>query len=347
MSRAQDIAIRASGGTALSRPRIGFVGLGWIGSHRMKSLLDHHACDAVAIVEPQRELAEAARNLAPDSATICSFEELLDQDVDGIVIATPSAMHAEQAVAALQRGVSVFCQKPLGRNREETQRVIDAARAADRLLCVDFSYRFLRGMQQIRELVQTGELGIIYAIETEFHNAYGPDKTWFYEPQQSGGGCLIDLGIHLVDLALWIMQFPAIRRVSGNIFLGGRPFGGRERNVEDHAIATLGLENNTVVRLACSWRAHAGCDASVQFRLFGTEGGARLQNVNGSFFDFVTERFRGTNCELLSGPPENWGGRAIVDWLKQLCRSQRFNPEAEQYAHAAAALDRIYESCEF
>ena len=327
---------------AVARPRIGCVGVGWIGRHRMQSVLEQCACDVVGIVEPQLDLAQAAKEAAGDDAEICSFDELLRSDVDGIMIATPSALHVDQTVAALEGGKSVFCQKPLGRNCQEAQRAIEAARTADRLLSVDFSYRFVRGLQQIRDLVRSGELGRVYVMELMFHNAYGPDKPWFYDSKLSGGGCLIDLGIHLVDLALWMLDFPAITGVSSCLFSRGRRFSSHEFDVEDYATANLELEGNVAVHLACSWKAHAGCDAVIETTVYGTHGGATWRNVNGSFFDFVTERFEGTRRQVLSEPPEAWGGRAAVDWLNRLSVSNRFDPAIEQVAQVAATLDRIY-----
>lgn len=328
--------------SAATRPKIACVGTGWIGRHRMQAVIEQCRCDVVAIVEPQMDLARAARELAAGSAEICSFKEVLESDVDGVMIATPSALHANQTIAALERGKSVFCQKPLGRNLEETQRAINAARVADRLLCVDFSYRFVRGVTEIRSLARTGELGRIYVMELAFHNAYGPDKPWFYDSKLSGGGCLIDLGIHLIDFALWTLGFPEVTNASSHLFSRGRRFTSRSLDVEDYATATLDLENGASVHLACSWKAHAGSDAVIDFGVYGTHGGARLRNVNGSFFDFVTERFDGTRRHILSEPPENWGGRAAVDWVNRLSVNNRFDASIEQAAQVAATLDRIY-----
>jgi predicted dehydrogenase len=340
MSEAAKIA--AMSPAAVARPKIGCVGVGWIGRHRMKSVLDACECDVVAIVEPRPDLARAARELTADTAEVCSFEEVLRSDVDGIMIATPSALHTDQSVAALEHGKSVFCQKPLGRNLEESRRAIAAARITDRLLCVDLSYRFVRGMQQIKELVRSGELGRVYVMELAFHNAYGPDKPWFYDSKLSGGGCLIDLGIHLVDLALWTLDFPAVTHVGSHLFSRGRRFSSRELDVEDYADANLDLEGNVAIHLACSWKAHAGRDAAIEVAVYGTHGGARWRNVTGSFYDFLTERFEGTRSQVLGEPPEDWGGRAAVDWLKRLCVSNRFDPDIEHVAQVAATLDRIY-----
>src|SRR5204862_1700148 len=144
-------------------------------------------------------------------------------------------------------GIAVFCQKPLGRSAAEAQAVVDAARRADRLLSVDFSYRFTAGMQAIAELVRSGALGRVFAADLVFHNAYGPDKPWFYDRAQSGGGCVIDLGTHLVDLALWALERRGFDNVTAR--LHGEP-------VEQHAVVQL-----DEVRLACSWNLHAGRDA--------------------------------------------------------------------------------------
>src|SRR4051794_16305627 len=193
-----------------AKPRLGFAGTGWIGRHRMAAMVQGGAAEAAAVFDPAPGAAEAARTLSPD-ATLCqSFEELLAQPLDGVVIATPSAMHAAQAIASLESGRAVFCQKPLARTAAETHAVLAAAHAADRLLGVDLSYRAHTGMRRIRELIAGGELGSVYAIEGVFHNAYGPDKSWFYDARLAGGGCLLDLGIHLVDLALWCLDFPAV-----------------------------------------------------------------------------------------------------------------------------------------
>jgi predicted dehydrogenase len=309
---------------ATTRPRLGFLGVGWIGRNRLDALREAGAADVAAFVDPAVALDGVARAR--------SLDELLERDLDGIVIATPSALHAEQAEAALARGVPVFCQKPLGRNAAETARVVEAARAADLLLGVDLSYRFTAAAQRVRELVRSGELGEVYALDLVFHNAYGPDKSWFYDPELAGGGCLVDVGVHLVDLALWTLE-PREARV-----LGARTHG---EPVEDYAAATLALDG-AAARLACSWRLHAGRDCVVDVAFYGTRGGARLANVGGSFYDFVAERLDGARVETLVRPPDAWGGRAAVDWARRLARRERFDPECERLVHVAELLDEVY-----
>lgn len=328
--------------TATAAPRIGFLGVGWIGRHRMQAMLATQAITVAGIAEPSPEMADEAARLAPGAECAGSLDELLKLGLDGIVIATPSAMHAEQSLRALQAGVAVFCQKPLGRTAAEVEAVVKAARAADLLLGVDLSYRHTAGMRRIRELVANRELGRVHAIDLVFHNAYGPDKAWFYDPAQSGGGCVMDLGIHLVDLALWLLDFPEVRIVTSHLAAGGEPLVEPIERVEDFAVATLELATGTVVRIACSWRLNAGCDAVIAAEVYGTKGGAAFRNVGGSFYDFRAERFTGTAREVLAEPPDEWGGRAAADWARQLAEGDRYDPAAGQFVEVARVLDRIY-----
>ena len=325
------------------RPRLGFLGVGWIGRHRMERIAESGVADVVAIGDANGEAALAASQSATAAAVVKpELDAFLDQGIDGLVIATPSAMHADQAIAALERGIAVFCQKPLARTAAETRRVVDAARAADRLLAVDLSYRFTTGMQKIRELVAGGELGTVYAVDLVFHNAYGPDKPWFFDPKLSGGGCVIDLGIHLVDLALWALDFPQVVDATSRLYAKGSPIDSIESRVEDYAVARLDLDTGTSVQLTCSWNVSAGRDAVIGAAFYGSAGGAAFTNVNGSFYDFTAARHRGTAREVLAEPPDEWGGRAAVDWARRLAGGARFDPAVEHLVDVAAALDRIY-----
>ena len=324
------------------KPRLGFLGVGWIGRHRMEAIARSGLAEIACIADASPEAAEQARVDAPGAAIASSLDDMLGRDLDGLVIATPSALHAEQAITALERGMSVFCQKPLARTADETRRVVDAARDADRLLAVDLSYRYVRGAGQIRDLVREGELGEVYAADLVFHNAYGPDKAWFYDPALSGGGCVIDLGIHLVDLALWTLGFPKVEGVTARLYAGGQPLRDASVRVEDYAVALLTLSSGATVRLACSWNLPAGQDAVIDAAFYGTRGGAALRNVGGSFYDFTAERYRGTVRETLSSPPDEWGGRAAVDWARRLAAGERYDPEAGRLVEVAQALDAIY-----
>lgn len=321
--------------------RLGFAGVGWIGRHRLQAVAVSGLARLAAIADPVRAIAEEVAAAHPGCKVADSFEELLEEELDGVVIATPSALHAAQSILALERGLPVFCQKPLGRNALETKAVLTAARQADRLLGVDLSYRFTAGMQRIRDLIRRGELGDMVAVEAVFHNAYGPDKPWFYSRAQAGGGCLLDLGIHLVDLALWSLDFPKVVDARG--WTRESSSGEDGDRVEDHATGLVQLEGNINLQLACSWGSHAGCDAEIRLQFFGTRGGACFRNRDGSFHDFIAERFHADRSrELLAEPPDDWGGRAILDWTRCLATSARFDPAIEQLGAVASVLDRLY-----
>jgi predicted dehydrogenase len=327
----------------MSKPRIGFVGVGWIGLTRMKAMLAAAGVEAAVIVEPSDTAAVQALALAPGARRAESFEAGLTADLDAVVIATPSALHAAQTQAALERGFSVFCQKPLGRTAAETRAVVETARVTDRLLAVDLSYRWTSGMQRIRELIRAGEFGRVYAADLTFHNAYGPDKPWFYDPALSGGGCVMDLGVHLVDLALWALDFPEVEDVASQLFAAGARLGPSPSVAEDYAVAQIGLRGGASLRLACSWRLQAGRGAIIEAAFYGERGGAALRNVDGSFYDFVTERFFGVRRETLAAPGEDWGAGAAADWARRLARGERsFDPDAERLVRVAEVLDAIY-----
>jgi predicted dehydrogenase len=326
----------------LRRPRVGFLGTGRIGLRRMRALIDSGLIDTIAIADPSPAMAAEASALAPEAEIVASLDALLEHNLDGLVIATPSALHAEQAIRTLERGVAVFCQKPLGRTADEVAAVVAAARRSNRLLAVDLSYRFTSGMQRIRELIAAGELGSVFAADLVFHNAYGPDKPWFFDRTLSGGGCVIDLGVHLVDLALWALDFPEVRSISSHLRCNGAPVPEDGSGVEDFAIATIELETGTVLRLACSWHLHAGRDAVIGASFYGTGGGAALENVAGSFLDFAAEHRSGTTSTMIAEPPDDWPGRATLRWAARLSMRSDFDPEAERLVDVARVLDGIY-----
>ncbi|ODM42715.1 Gfo/Idh/MocA family protein [Cereibacter johrii] len=323
-----------------TRPRLAFVGLGWIGRARMEALARTGRAEIVALADPDAAAIARAQELAPDAVAAGSLAEALTHRPDGVVIATPSARHAAETLAALEAGCAVFCQKPLGRSADEVRAVVGAAARADRLLGVDLSYRLTAATSAIRPLVASGELGRVFAIDLTFHNAYGPDKPWFYDRALSGGGCVMDLGVHLVDLALWSLDWPEVTRVEAQMLAGGRPAAAHE--VEDYAVATLQTASGCVIRLACSWKLQAGREAVIEAQFHGTEGGAALTNVGGSFYDFAAHRHRGTASEPLTAPPDDWGGRALFDWADRLAAGQGFDPEARHLVTLHEVLDRIH-----
>ncbi|NLP02891.1 MAG: Gfo/Idh/MocA family oxidoreductase [Fibrobacter sp.] len=326
----------------LSSLRLGFLGVGWIGKNRMDFLTESGIARVAAVADVSREMAEAAAGDG-SSLVFSSLDDLVSYgELDGIVIATPSALHASQVKAALDAGFPVFCQKPLGRNSGEVNAVIKSARERNLLLGVDMSYRFMEPVRIAKKLLGENVLGKVYALDTVFHNAYGPDKEWFYDPELSGGGCVIDLGIHLVDLALWFLDFPEVKEVKSALFCRGERIRGRGGRVEDYASVRMEVQGGVHINLGCSWKLSAGCDAVIGVTLYGTEGALSIKNVNGSFYDFTLEKYRGTSREILFTPPDLWGGRAIIDWASRLSLSRGYDSSLSEVLLVADVLDAIY-----
>jgi predicted dehydrogenase len=324
------------------KPKLSFIGVGWIGRHRMKAAADSTLADVEIVYDPSEDCLSEAKKMIPGATFTSSFNEAVSgTDIDGVVIASPSALHMDQCIKALENNKAVFCQKPLGRNAEEVIKILKTAEQSNKLLGVDFSYRYTDAFQKICSVVKSGELGKIFAVDLKFHNAYGPDKAWFYNKELAGGGCVLDLGIHLIDLMLVALDFPQVIHVSSNLYSKGISSKGKNI-VEDFATASIKLEDDVTASLSCSWNLQAGKEAIIEVAFYGTNGGVAIKNINGSFYEFIGERYWGTKKEILSQPPDEWGGRALIEWIKTLSQSNNYKPEAIQYISSAEIVDKIY-----
>ncbi len=322
------------------RPKLGFCGIGWIGKNRLLAIKNHQQCEITSVLDPATSLITNLQNEIEGIQQHDTLNEMLDSDIEGVVIASPSALHADQALMALEKGKAVFCQKPLGRNEQETRKVVETAKRHDLLLGVDFSYRYTEAVQQLKQVIQSGDLGQIFAIDLKFHNAYGPDKSWYYDVEKSGGGCVMDLGIHLVDLLYWVMDEPKIDKVSSQLFHKGKRL--VQTEVEDYATVQFVINNQAAVNLACSWNLNAGRNAIIEATFYGENGGVSFRNIDGSFYDFTTEKYSGTSTEIRVKPPDDWQGRTATQWSKNLARGNHFDSEAEINIRVARVLDLIY-----
>jgi predicted dehydrogenase len=323
-------------------PRLGFIGLGWIGRKRLDAIAAAGVMEVAALADAD-DARVADAQLTYNKAQRCTtVDHVLDQDLDGVVIATPNGSHAELALACLHRGLPVFCQKPLATTAADTQRVIEAALDADRLLATDYSYRHVQGMSRLRELIRSGELGEVLSIDLVFHNAYGPSKQWCHDRKQAGGGCLLDLGVHLVDLALWLQNSPQMRVVSSRLFAQGQRRQSTSDAIEDLAYVELEQDNGAIVRIASSWHANIGCDAIIRADLHAQRGGASWYNVNHSFVDFNIDVFRGTQRECIGQSRDDWGPGALLHWIEQLRRDPAFDASAWDILSGARLLEEAY-----
>ena len=237
----------------------------------------------------------------------------------------------------------MFCQKPLGRTEHEARACIEAARAANLLLSADLSYRHAAAFLALRAAVEAGELGPVHALDLTFHNAYGPEKPWFRDRTLSGGGCLIDLGSHLLDMAAWALGARDLRCTSAHLYAGGQRLKGEAvaTSVEDYAAATLETSEGGVIRIACSWNLPAGRDAVISVDAFGARGGFSVRNENGSFYVLGPPSPR--HAERTARHPARRLGRTCRCPLCTAARRGRaVDPGCESLAELAAAIDAVY-----
>lgn len=255
---------------------LGVAGVGWLGESLIKDLPHVPDLRLVAVQDARLDLArEVARRYACPWAGH-SFDDLLVRpDVEAVVICTPNALHVPQAQAALRAGKHVLVQKPLALSASDAAATVALAGQTDRLLFVDYTYRFLDTVRLLR--TASG----VRAARAVFHNIYGPgpEKRWFLDPHLSGGGALVDLGVHLLDLALWLLEPRALSLEAAEL----------DRQPIDTA-AHLRLRLDGVpFQLDVSWNApHPSTE--IAFELETPGGLLRWENVQGSFFRFRTRR---------------------------------------------------------
>jgi predicted dehydrogenase len=298
--------------------------------------------DIVAVCDPARDRITRARAQATGATACSTIEQMVDQDIDGVVVCTPSALHTRECLKCLEWGLPIFCQRPLASTAAETAAVVLEAQTQDCLIDVDLCYRRLAAVDAVMDLVGSGELGELYAARLAFHNAHAPDQVWFCDPKIASGGCVIGLATHLVDLAVRVLGSP-VEDVQSACFADGERL---ERPIvnprEDYATARLRLQSGAVVDLACSWNIALGQDAVIEADFFGTKGGARVCNVGGSLYDFTALHTRGSHSRVVAEPPDDWSARALTHWARRLAEGAGFDCEAWDLVHVARVIDEIY-----
>jgi predicted dehydrogenase len=202
-----------------------------------------------------------------------SVEELLERepDLDAVVLCTPNHLHAEHAELALRAGVHVICERPLATRHEDVQRVLDAARAAERHVLVALNHRFRPDAIALRHFIESGDLGEIFYVRTAWLNrrVRQPTRGWRRERALSGGGVLMDLGIQALDLALWSLGYPTPERVLAYLRSAA------DTEVEDSAVVLLRSATGVTINVEVTWELIAERDRHNLYVL-GTRGSGSL-----------------------------------------------------------------------
>lgn len=209
----------------------------------------------------------AQRFAVPAVAT--NFEEVLTDDIDAVVVCTPSNRHEDQVRAALRAGKFVLCEKPLGLTPEGVASLLEEDGADGRLM-VAMNQRFRADAMALRQFVLGGELGDVYYLKTGWLNRYRPrGRTWRDRKATAGGGAFMDLGLQMLDLGMWILGYPTPERISAHMYSAS----GSE--VEDAAALAVRLEGDRLINLECTWNLKARRDRQF-LHLLGSSGSGTL-----------------------------------------------------------------------
>jgi predicted dehydrogenase len=319
--------------------RLALLGCGWIARNRLRQIGPDGLAEVVMVVDPQPEACIGSDDWAPGARIETCASAFDAVEVDAVMISTPSGLHAGQAMTLLERGIPVFVQKPVGVSAAEVARVLDAAARHDLPLDTDLCYRHLQSAGAVRQQLRDGAIGRPYYIEGRFHNAYRPSARWSTDLRLAGGGALMDLGIHLIDLVTWLTgRQVAMRDV--HLRNRGRPVAADE--LEDFARLDLRLDDGVEVELLCSWDASIGRDAEIRLTVYGDNGTLELVNRDGSFFDFDARRCFGTWVDhLAADTADGWQAGPLRHWLQRVrCRARYAEPEGVR--QTAALIDAAY-----
>jgi predicted dehydrogenase len=274
--------------------RVGVIGLGWAGQQHLEAYAARQDVDVVGIAGLETDLREqlAARYDIP--LPLADWEGLIAAgELDAVSIALPTFLHAPVAIAALDAGLHVLSEKPMARDAVEAEAMVDAARRAGRVLQVAFNQRHRGDVAALRAQVEAGALGRIYHARASWLRRAGIPTlgSWFTNRDMAGGGPLVDLGVHMLDMTLDLMGEPRVQTVSavthaelGPRGLGGSASGklgvGSAYEVEDLATVLLRLEGGGSIVLESSWATHRPPGDEIALTLYGTDGGAALTVVD-------------------------------------------------------------------
>lgn len=346
-----------------TRLRVGVIGVG-VGQAHIVGYQAHPNAEVVAIADlSSQRLAETGdRYGIPDRYT--DYHDMLRRDdIEAVSVAVPNALHAPVSLDALQAGKHVLCEKPLALNATEAQRIVDAAAAAGRQVMVCFNYRMRPDARWLKTAVDEGRFGEVYLAKANWlRNSGIPGSgSWFGSRALSGGGPLIDLGVHMLDLSLWLLGYPDAATVSGVTFSKFGPRGrkswsglvksGADDNfdVEDLALALVRFTDGRALTLETSWASHTRSGRDDYFiTLYGEEAGADLYVANYAEEDtvmFYTEMFG----EQVDIRPKLRGGvrshtLAVAHFVDSILAGTPVEATGEQGVALMRIIDAIYES---
>ncbi|KRE64849.1 Gfo/Idh/MocA family protein [Paenibacillus sp. Soil750] len=285
----------------MSKIRIGVIGAGSISEMHLKSYHTNPDAELYAICDLNEERAKAKAEKYGIQHIYTSYEDLLTNEaIDAISICTWNNSHAQISIAALEAGKNVLTEKPLCTSVKEALEVEDAVRRTGKTLQVGFVRRYASNTRIIKSFLDNNELGDIYYAKASCIRRLGNPGGWFSDVDRSGGGPLIDVGVHVIDLCWYLMGRPKVKSISGNTYkkLGNRAnvknlafykaadYDPTHNTVEDLANALIRFENGASILVDVSFTLHAKED-ELTVKLYGEKGGAELEPQ----LSIITEKY--------------------------------------------------------
>jgi len=275
----------------MDRIRFGVIGAGMISQSCCGEIQGHEKVEIVAASDPnQKRLAELKDKFNIPQTYANNNEIIASNQIDALYIAVPTAFHAPLALAALKAGKHVILDKPFALNYNQAKEMADAAKASGKVFMLGMNFRYLGNSQRIRSIVKSGKLGEIYHVKAFWFRRTGIPKfgTWFCQKKIAGGGVLLDIGVHLLDAALFALDNFEPLSVTGATYskFGNRDLGeggwgmsdAEEHifDVDDFATALIKLKGGCSLSLDVSWAIHQSENDRMDVQLYGTEGSATL-----------------------------------------------------------------------
>ncbi len=302
----------------MARLRAGVIGLG-MGWGHLEGYLNHPDVEVAAVAdrrEDRRAMAQREHGSQIGKIYTEGIDMIRSEKLDIVSVAVPNCQHRELTVAALEAGANVLCEKPMAMNAAEAEDMLRTAKKHHLKLGIDFSYRFRPQSRIMKQIVEEGKLGDIYyarsvwmrrrgvpGLSADSFNTAGSGSmgSWFFDGKQSGGGPLIDLGVHRLDLVLWMMGYPEPAWVTGSTYSkiapGMAKANGLSYTVEDMACAMIRFRNGATVELDASWASNIPEMELQTSRILGTKGGIFQKNLNEGY-DYDIELTTGTGVML-------------------------------------------------
>ncbi|GGF84239.1 oxidoreductase [Paenibacillus albidus] len=345
--------------------KIAIIGCGGIatGKH-MPSLSRQKDAEMVAFCDIIEERAQdAAEKYGAEGAKVYTdFRKLLeDGGFDIVHVCTPNDSHSEITVASLEAGNHVMCEKPMAKTTAQAREMLDAARRTGKKLSIAYQNRFRSDSEYLKAVCEKGELGdIYYAKAIALRRRAVPTWGVFLDEEKQGGGPLIDIGTHALDLTLWMMDNYKPRSVVGSVFHklahngnSGNAFGPwdpEEFKVEDSAFGFVTMENGATISVEASWALNVAEFGEAKTLLAGTEGGAdmtdglRLNGDHGGRLYETKVDLSSGGVAFFSGGQEDAADREARLWLEAIREDKEPVVKPEQALVVTQILEAIYES---